>query len=563
MSAAKNAWRLGLSNTGHDGAVALVDPSGVLVFAESVERETQCKMAWGIRPDRPEILSRLRRFLGPDAADLAAATSWSRTISEEDLSRPGPFVDAATFAWLAHGQRLAFDRYEPSIAHAFDLDQAPETSRFDHHACHAAYACAASPFDTAVCLVVDGEGEEGAVSVFDYAGGKIERRWRALGRASIGGFYAWLTGLCGFSFLKGEEWKVMGLAACGTPREDWTAELSRTLHFVRGRPTQGREAEAITARFETLAASLDEAGRADLAASGQAAFAGFMTAIIETLEFAPGAPRNLVLTGGCALNSSFNGRIEERGLVDALFVPSAPADDGNAIGAALLSWAAANPDRPLSKALDWGLPAPFYGTDAASTGIEDIDPDHVPGRVTALSGDGPERVARLIAEGKIVGVMRGRAEFGPRALGHRSILADPRDPEMKDRINARVKRREGFRPFAPAILEDRTADWFDIATPSPFMATTRRWKPHAAARVPAVVHDDGTGRLQTVSAESDPWFHALISAFEAETGVPIVLNTSLNVMGKPIVHAVSDALAVYAGTGLDALVVENLLIEKT
>ena len=173
-----------------------------------------------------------------------------------------------------------------------------------------------------------------------------------------------------------------------------------------------------------------------------------------------------------------------------------------------------------------------------------------------------EHTARLLSAGKLVGWVQGRAEFGPRALGNRSILADPRRADAKDRLNAMVKHREPFRPFAPAVLADRAADWFVDDQASPYMDRTLRWRADASERVPAVVHVDGTGRLQTVTREANRRFHDLLTVFEHHTGVPILLNTSLNVMGKPIVHSTEDALALFHTTGLDVLVVEDWLIEK-
>jgi carbamoyltransferase len=173
-----------------------------------------------------------------------------------------------------------------------------------------------------------------------------------------------------------------------------------------------------------------------------------------------------------------------------------------------------------------------------------------------------QETARRLAAGALVGWVQGRAEFGPRALGNRSILADPRDPAMKDRINGRVKFREEYRPFAPAIIDRFGPEYFHDYQESPYMERTLKFRPEAAARVPAVVHVDGTGRLQTVTQQSNPRFYELIDSFRTMTGIPVLLNTSFNVMGKPIVHAVEDAVAVFMTTGLDVLVIEEFLLSK-
>ena len=181
--------------------------------------------------------------------------------------------------------------------------------------------------------------------------------------------------------------------------------------------------------------------------------------------------------------------------------------------------------------------------------------EHIPGAIA-------QRTARLLADGKIVGWVQGRAEFGPRALGHRSILADPRAPDIKDRINQRVKFREEFRPFAPAILDEFGDEYFEQYQPSRYMERTLRFRAGMIDRVPGVVHADGTGRVQSVRAEWDPLFCALLRHFHALSGVPMLLNTSFNIMGKPIVHSLEDCLGMFFTTGLDALVVGDYLLKK-
>jgi carbamoyltransferase len=173
-----------------------------------------------------------------------------------------------------------------------------------------------------------------------------------------------------------------------------------------------------------------------------------------------------------------------------------------------------------------------------------------------------EAAADILAEGKLVGWVQGRAEFGPRALGNRSILADPRPADAKDLLNAKVKYREAFRPFAPSILAEHGPDWFEAYQDSPYMERTLTWREEVRGRVPAVVHEDGTGRLQSVTAERNPLYAALIRAFGRRTGVPILLNTSFNVMGKPILHTAEDAILMFYTTGLDAIVVEDWLLTK-
>jgi len=296
---------------------------------------------------------------------------------------------------------------------------------------------------------------------------------------------------------------------------------------------------------------------ADLACSGQEVFAERMRELLGNLHARTGCD-DLVLTGGCALNSSWNGRVTTATPFRRLFVPSAPADDGCAVGAAFLAWSEDHPGRAPR-----GAPlSPYLGSAVSSEALAKLvrfggwpHVRHLPGTIAA-------RTAELLAAGRIVGWMQGRAEFGPRALGHRSILADPRAADMKDRINERVKFREEFRPFAPAVLHEHGDAFFEGYQESPYMERTLTFRPAVRDRVPAVVHVDGTGRLQSLSDRWSPRFHELLCAFHARTGVPVLLNTSFNVMGRPIVHAVEDAVAAFLTTGLDALVIEDHLFEK-
>jgi carbamoyltransferase len=267
---------------------------------------------------------------------------------------------------------------------------------------------------------------------------------------------------------------------------------------------------------------------------------------------------DLVLVGGCALNSSYNGEILGRTGFKRLHVPSAPADDGAALGAALLAHQKDHSDtRPPCS-----VRSPYLGSTMDKRTLANLSAyGKIPG-MRHLPGTVHLTAAQLLGEGKILGWIQGRAEFGPRALGNRSILADPRPESMKDRINATVKFREEFRPLAPAILDEFGPDYFHDYQFSPYMERSFRVKEAVAARVPAVVHVDGTSRLQSVRREWNAKFYDLIHAFYKSTSVPMLLNTSFNVMGRPIAHSLEDVIGLFYTTGLDALVVEDYLIEK-
>ncbi len=557
-----STFYLGLSTSGHDPALALVDETGALVFAEATERFIQDKRAWGIAPDHVSHLECALEAVGFDRLRdrIVVASSWAQVKADIPVQMSNAMLPMTDGLWLRTLQAQVQANAGASLLRLGLIGEMPEVMRFDHHLCHAAAACFQSPMEDAVCLVIDGEGEVGAASLYDMSGRELRRRWRSWGPGSLGTFYAWLTMQCGFDWRIGEEWKVMGLAAYGEVIPDLAEALATIIRVENGRLRLADQnvidaADKVAARYSRTAA--DPIGQAaDLAATGQAVYGQFVDRMLGAL--AGSCPSNLVLTGGCALNSSYNGTISGRAGFERVFVPSAPADDGNAVGAAILAWMKDSGTTVIPRSDG----SPYLGSAAQSRTLAKAINTAGSGRISDVSGNSAEAVAGLLEQGRIVGVMRGRAEFGPRALGHRSILADPRHADMKDRINLTVKGREPYRPFAPIVPLDRADEWFEGAQPSPYMSFTLPWRKGQCERVPAVVHEDGTGRLQTVTSASDPWVHELVESFGQRTGVPIVLNTSFNVMGKPIIHSVEDAMAVFMTSGLDAVLVEDVLIEK-
>jgi len=452
------------------------------------------------------------------------------------------------------------------LAHR-DIAQKVSLNYFDHHRTHAAMASYSSPFEEAACAIVDGAGEGRSYDFLRYHGGKINSilpPWTGMGlgwqNGSLGQFYAVLCGACGFDPVKGEEWKVMGLAPYGqfVPK---LYDLLKSIICIDGLKivydTPPRYKTWLTTLREMRSHFKEPIEAADLAHNGQLVFQDIMLELLRNLHQRVPS-NNLVLGGGCALNSTCNGIITEETPFTQVHVPSAPGDDGNAVGAALLAYhghnAAPAPKRTYL--------SPYLGSQLSQESIEHFITFSRHPKIRHLPGEVHEHAAGLLAEGKIIGWLQGRAEFGPRALGNRSILADPRQPDMKDKINARVKFREEFRPFAPSILHEYGADYFENYQETPYMERTLRFKPAMREKVPAVVHANQTGRLQTVRKEWSEKYYNLIEAFYRLTGVPIILNTSYNVMGKPIAHSVEDALSVFYTTGLDALVIEDYLIEK-
>jgi len=408
---------------------------------------------------------------------------------------------------------------------------------------------------------MDGSGENGSYSVFRYQSNKLARFFEQTNLASMGFFYALLTRLCGFDSIKGEEWKVMGLAPYGRDNETLDA-LFRKMIRVSGYKFRFTLIKPwLTALKELSVLSTIHDGSVDniaqMARAGQKIFSEVVVQVLDNLSRL-GLSQNLVYTGGCALNSSCNGEVLKKTGFNNLYIPPAPADDGNAIGAALLSYYKAN---PVTESVHRNH-SPYQGSFMNGPALGNLLKFNKILKVEYHPHDISEVTADLIAAEKLVGWVQDKAEFGPRALGNRSILADPRAACMKDKINSSIKFREEFRPFAPSILHEHGHEYFDDYVDSPFMERTLYFREAVRAKVPAVVHVDNTGRVQSVKKDSNPRFYNLIQSFHSKTGIPLVLNTSLNVMGKPIVHSVEDAVAVFLTSGLDALVIGDVLIQK-
>lgn len=558
-------YYIGLSTSGHDPALALADEKGNIIFAEATERFIQQKRAWGICPDHPDLIRQVISENCNPNATFFMSKSWSKTKQNLPLDIKGGFLfEDIDIQWLLSLQAKVHNNTGINLKQFLGKEKLIHEKDFDHHLCHAVNACYFTSVSSGICLVIDGEGEVGSASLYKLEGRSLKRIWRSWGPGSLGSYYGWLTRACGFDWRLGEEWKVMGLAAFGKPIPELVEILKKAVHVESGR-LRFPDDKTMKLCKDTLNKNKRNSNEdimiaANLAASGQEAYTHFVDQIISHCESYN--ERNLILSGGCALNSSYNGTITKKFDFDEVFVPCAPADDGNAIGAALLAWMHDNKTTqiPISNG------SPFLGKSAVTKydekKLKNIAAYGQFSSVKDLGDKTSKVIAQKLKEGKIIGVMRGKAEFGPRALGNRSILADPSNPKMKDIINERVKGREPYRPFAPVVLKDRITDFFEFELVSPYMSFTLPWIAEKGNLVPAVVHEDGTGRLQTVSKELNPWMEELLQEFEKITGTPIVLNTSFNVMGKPIVNSIEDALAVLVTTGLDGVLIENTLIEK-
>lgn len=553
---------LGINSAWHDSAVALVHDGKVLFAAEE------------------ERFSRIKHDNGFPVLALHAALRHAG-VSMEELDEIGfgwnrPGVGEGWILGAIAARRIPFD-YRVVGAHVALLARALYTGdglrrlqrdfgpirapiRYvDHHEAHAWSAYGLCGADDAAVLVVDGHGAWQATSIYKGEGNRLERLKVFTYPNSIGSFYTAFTDLLGFES-NTDEWKLMGLAAYGTP----TYDLSDIITVSSDHYQVDANALRVTPRGPRFLQSRfgprrnpDDGftdGDRDLAASVQRATEEAMVSLARLAVKLTGK-RRLCLAGGVAMNSKANGAILAAGIVDELFVQPAATDDGTAIGAAIALQKRSNRDTP-NELMDHAYLGPSYGSDTVRRVLEES-------RVPYVQTDAVERIAAgLLASGHVLGWFQGRMEFGPRALGARSIIGDPRSAETRDRVNASVKFREEWRPFAPACLVERAHEFFEPASSSPFMILTFTVKEDKRKIIPAVTHIDHSARVQTVTEHANPRYWGLINEFDHLTGVPVVLNTSFNLKGEPIVCTPQDALRTFFTSGLDFLVIEDFVVPK-
>ncbi len=473
------------------------------------------------------------------------------------------------------------------------VEKLPPFHRVEHHLAHAASAFFCCPWEEAMCITLDGFGDflSGLRAVG--RGNRLEVLDRVFFPHSLGQFYTAITQYIGFPKF-GDEYKMMGLAAYGEPTltdklrqlvlplPDGRFELDQsyfTMLTGGGQQTWKDSAPVVGSLFSAkLTRLLGHPPRApdqelsqwykDLAASAQRVYEERFFEHVRSLQRRTGQ-KKLALAGGCALNSLANGKLFEQTDVQDVFIQAASHDGGNSLGAAL--WVQhAILDRPREFVMEHSYWGPRSNEQEARAALaEGIEGSHgrdgVYGnlRIESITDEDrlAESTAASIASGDVVGWYQGRSEWGPRALGNRSILCDPRRGDMREILNAKIKRRESFRPFAPSILEEKTGDWFTIDYPDPFMLKVYPIKPHRRSEIPAVTHVDGTGRLQTVSARINPLYYRLIGAFEKRTGVPMLLNTSFN-ENEPIVNTPTEALDCFLRTRMDRLVMGKIVVQR-
>jgi carbamoyltransferase len=594
---------LGLSAFYHDSAAALV-VDGELVAAAQEERFTRKKHDAGFPK---QAASWCLKEGGLESADLDAVAFYDKPLLkfERLFETYLDFAPRGFRSFLAAMPPWMKEKLWMKDRIRHELSYRGEVLFADHHESHAASAFYPSPFEEAAVLTMDGVGEWATSSVGHGRGSELDLLLELRFPHSVGLLYSAFTYFCGFRVNSGE-YKLMGLAPYGEPRyvdvirsevveihDDGSIRLDLDkFEFAHGLTMTGGAFEELFGGPARAPEALLTQREMDLAASIQKVTEEIVLRMARHARALTGS-KYLCLAGGVALNCVANGALLREKVFDDLWIQPAAGDAGGAVGAALAvwhrrmgrartsperfgTWAPANGGSPLPPYAD-GMKGAYLGPAFSSEEIAEwLRGRAVPFR-TVLPAELPGVVADLLAAGKVVGLLQGRMEFGPRALGGRSILGDPRSPQMQSTMNLKIKFRESFRPFAPSVLREDVSEWFEHDGDSPYMLLTavvrselRREMSEEEARlwgieklnvprstIPAVTHVDYSARLQTVRQETNPLYHAILSAFRERTGCPVVVNTSFNVRGEPIVCTPRDAYLCFMRTEMDALVLEN------
>lgn len=551
---------------GHDSAAACV-VDGRCVAAAAEERFTRCKHT-GRFPEH--AIDFCLEQAGLTIEDI------DEVVHCFDYAPYAPFYSQDALSAQFYSKVLSPQAFK-SLVHCRYPDFPVERIRsVSHHGSHAASAYFTSGWDECLVFVCDGMGEAHSASIYSARDGKLELLKQISASDSIGILYSLVTFHLGFDF-NADEYKIMGLAPYGDPsrfRSFFEHNLclgsDGALRIPMLRLNKTRlDAETWAASREYLTANLipprhpdseitDE--HRDVAASLQECLDRVMLHIAGHFGTTTGM-RRIALAGGVALNCTANGKLLREGGFGEVYVQPAAGDDGAALGAALLRTA----ERGIID--NRRMPVPYLGPSHCEQSIEAAlreCADRIETIEHTSVEDACQTAAELIAAGKVLAWYRGRMEFGPRALGNRSIVADPGCPEMRDRINSMVKMREAFRPFAPAVSLEQGHVWFEMepGMELPYMIMTADVRPQFRSELPAITHVNGSARVQTVRASDNPEFHSLLSAVGRLTGREMVLNTSFNVKGQPIVNTPLEALTTFLSTGIDYLFLENTLVRR-
>jgi carbamoyltransferase len=485
--------------------------------------------------------------------------------------------------------------FEDAVQAAFPAEKlSAQVHRVEHHLAHLASGFLVSDFDEAVCLSVDGFGDFASSAWGMGKGNDIQIDGRIYFPHSLGIFYTVITQFIGFPYF-GDEYKVMGLAPYGEPKylkemrelvqvqSDGSFKLNLKyfrhhtddVHYTWdnccpevGTLYKREPMEALFGPQREKGAALEQKHR-DIARSAQAMYEEAFFAMLQSLHARYGCD-NLALSGGCAMNSVANGKVYLNSPFKRMYLPASAGDAGGAIGSAFVvaRQLEGTTDKPV-RANRFVMNHAYVGPQASDTEIKalldtrnaDIAAEHCTVRRMDDEGELCQITATAITEGKVIGWFQGRMEWGPRALGNRSILGDPRRADMKDILNLKIKRRESFRPFAPSILREHVSEWFEQDDDVPFMMEVFQVRADKRTQIPATTHVDGSGRLQTVHQDTNPRYHRLIESYRQITGVPMVLNTSFN-ENEPVVCTPQEALDCFLRTKMDVLVLNDWMITR-
>ena len=568
-------------NAYHGGASATLIEDGRLIAAAEEERFTRVKYWAGFPVRAIEYVLAEAGITAYDLDHVGISIDPKANLMQKALFtfRNRPTLDFVRDR-LSHSLKTGSLKTE--LANHLKLDSKALKAQFhnvEHHRAHMASAFFVSPYDRAAVLSVDGAGDFVTTMWGTGQGNKLTVQDEILFPHSLGIFYTAVTQWLGFPKY-GDEGKTMGLAPYGKPnymdemrrlvriQRDGTFELDldyfvhhaegATMTWQDGGPTLGtlfspKMAELFGEPREPRTEITQQ--HMDVAASMQAILEEAEFALVRKLQ-ADTQQATLCMAGGVALNSAFNGKVLPDTAFKDIFVQPSAGDAGTSLGVCYFIYHQIL-DQPRNFVMTDAYTGPQYDNDAIKTVLERNNLTY-----TQLDEDAlVRRAAEIVSNGDILGWYQGRMEWGPRALGNRSIIADPRRDDMKDILNARIKHREKFRPFAPSVLLEATGEYFDQTYPEPFMIKVYNVLPEKQAEVPAITHVDGTGRLQTVDRENAPLYWALINAFGERTGTPMVLNTSFN-ENEPIVCNPDEAVDCFLRTKMDALAVGNYLVEK-
>lgn len=570
---------------GIDPAACLVRDGEVVAFVEE-ERLVRFKHADGLFPIRAidsclKIggleLTEIDRFVyGWDGDRYADEGPDGMAAFYRQLNERHP-PDAPTTAWqqrnLSWFSSASLERrLQDQLTRFFGVDRSdlPPLVCFPHHETHAAASFFLSPFEEALVLIVDGSGDSDCTSIWHGRGSTLAPLFRIELPHSLGWFYAAMTEYLGFKAYDGE-YKVMGLAAYGRDNPEIRERLAevvqpgplgfdytvdpRFLH-LGGHSYSDRFTDELVGHMGVAPRVGEqplEAIHEDIAFETQRLLEETTLRLVAHFRRETGIER-LAVGGGVGLNVKMNSRFHRSGLFEEVEAFPIPSDSGLGIGAAVGLHVKETGRRPRpTRHVYWG---PSYSDDQIETQLKSC------GLSYHRCDDIAEETAKLLADGRVVGWFQGAMEGGPRALGGRSILADPRSVESRDRVNSAIKFREYWRPFCPSLAEEDAPRFLQRPRPAAFMILAFEATAESKATVPGVVHIDDTMRVQTVHADTNPQYHRLLKAFEARTGVPVLLNTSFNIKGEAIVCSPRDALRTFWSTGLDALAIGSFLIQK-